>query len=342
LLILISKSINFALIFAIAKISTVLVGMGKASPWAILIVYTLALLLFDFYVLHKKNRPISIRKAFFETIFFISNGLLFSTAIYYFYSADCLENITNLWPNQAVLKYLTGYIVELSLSVDNLFVIAMIFTSFKIPTQYQHKLLFLGILGAIVFRGILINIGLVLMNKIHGMSIVFGLFLLFTAIKMLKKEAEHAETQAPKGIAKFFRISNTLDGGKFMTTENGKKVFTALFGALLTIEITDLLFALDSIPAILAITTDSFIVYSSNIFAVMGLRSLYFFLSNMLEKFVYLKYSVFAILLFVSIKLMSSNFIELPEWFSLLFIGISLGVGIYISTINIKDMSTKK
>jgi TerC family integral membrane protein len=310
--------------------------MDKATPWVILIVYALALLIFDFFVLHKKDKPSTIKKAIFETLFFVFNGLLFATAIYWFYSNGYIENINNLSPNNAVIKYLTGYIVELSLSVDNLFVIAVIFTSFKIPFQYQHKLLFLGILGAIVFRGILINIGLVLMNKIHGMSIIFGLFLLFTAIKMLKKEAEHTEKQTPKGIAKFFRITNIIDGGKFITKVDGKKVFTALFGALITIELTDLLFALDSIPAILAITTDPFIVYSSNIFAIMGLRSLYFFLSNMLEKFVYLKYSVFAILLFVSIKLMTASYVELPEWFSLLFIGVSLGIGIYISTLNIK------
>jgi len=135
---------------------------------------------------------------------------------------------------------------------------------------------------------------------------------------------------------KLFRFGKKLDGGKFITKINGKKVFTALFGALLTIEFTDVLFALDSIPAIFAVTTDPFIVYSSNIFAIMGLRSLYFFLSSMLEKFRYLKYSVFSILLFVSIKLMTTNWVDIPEWFSLLFIGISLLIGIYMSIINIK------
>lgn len=310
--------------------------MNHLTPWIILIIYVLILLFIDFFILHKKNKVTSVKKAIFETIFFISNALIFSGILYWCYSQSLVENINNLTPNQALVKYLTGYIIELSLSVDNLFVIAIIFTSFKIPSQYQHKLLFLGILGAIIFRAILISVGLVLIHKIHGMSIIFGLLLLFSALKMLKKEAEHKDAKEPKSIMKYFRFSNELDGGKFITKINGKRVFTALFGALLTIEFTDLLFALDSIPAIFAVTTDPFIVYSSNIFAIMGLRSLYFFLSNMLEKFKYLKYSVFSILLFVSIKLMTANFVDIPEWFSLLFIGISLAIGIYISVINIK------
>lgn len=311
--------------------------MGNITPWIILISYVLLLLLIDFFILHKKNRDTSVKRAIFETIFFITNALIFSGFIYWFYNISIVNNVNNLEPAQAVVKYLTGYIIELSLSVDNLFVIAIIFTSFKIPRQYQHNLLFLGILGAIVFRAILISVGLILINKIHGMNIVFGLFLLFTALKMLKKEAEHKDIKEPKGIINLFRFSNELHDGKYITKVNGNTVFTALFGALITIELTDLLFALDSIPAIFAVTTDPFIVFSSNIFAVMGLRSLYFFLSNMLEKFVYLKYSVFAILLFVSLKLMTASLIEIPEWFSLLFIGISLAIGIYISTINLKS-----
>ncbi|OYX28835.1 MAG: hypothetical protein B7Z06_00445 [Flavobacteriales bacterium 32-35-8] len=312
--------------------------MELTTPWIILVVYALALLFFDFFVLHKKGSLPSTKKAIYETIFFVANGLLFSIVIFWFYNSQLVDNPTNLTPDKAVLNYLTGYIVELSLSVDNLFVIAAIFASFKIPLKSQHRLLFLGILGAIVFRAILINLGLVLMNKIQGMSIVFGLFLLFTAIKMLKSDAEHKEKDQSKGLSKYFRLTKVIDGEKFTTVVDGKKVFTALFGALITIEFTDLLFALDSIPAILSITTDPYIVYSSNIFAIMGLRSLYFFLSSMLEKFAYLKYSVFSILLFVSIKLISSQYFHIPEWFSLSFIALSLGIGIYISTLNIKKL----
>lgn len=310
--------------------------MEMIMPWIVLIVYVLLLLYIDFFVLHRKNKPNSLKKSLFETFFFVCNAFIFSGILYWFYSNSLIDNVTNITPNKAFLKYLTGYIIELSLSVDNLFVIAIIFTSFKIPSQYQHKLLFLGILGAIIFRAILIGLGLVLINKIHGMSIIFGLFLLFTALKMLKKDSKHHENEKPKGLMKIFRFSNVFDGGKFVTTINGKKVFTALFGALLTIELTDLIFALDSIPAIFAVTTDPFIVYSSNIFAILGLRSLYFLLSKMLEKFKYLKYSVFSILLFVSLKLITASWIDIPEWFSLLFIVISLLIGIYITVINIK------
>lgn len=307
--------------------------MEHITPWIILIIYVLTLLVFDFFVLHKKNKPSSIKKAIFETLFFIINALIFCLIIFWSYNSNIIDNINNLSPNQAVIKYLTGYLIELSLSIDNLFVIAIIFTSFKIPNQHQHKLLFLGILGAIVFRAILISVGLVLIHKIKGMNIIFGLFLLFTAFKMLKKETENKEIKQQKWLMNFFRYSNNLDKGKFITTIDGKKVFTALFGALVTIEFTDLLFALDSIPAIFAVTTDPFIVYSSNIFAIMGLRSLYFFLSSMLQKFNYLKYSIFSILVFVSVKLITEPYVDIPEWFSLLLIAISLIIGVYVSLI---------
>ncbi len=300
-------------------------------PWAILIGYVLALLALDFFVLHKRGTSPTSAKAFKETLFFVANALLFSGVLYWFFKEGWVENPNNYTPGKAWVDYLTGYIIELSLSVDNLFVIAVIFTSFKIPSNHQHKLLFLGILGAIIFRGLLIGIGIILINKFHQMTIIFGLFLLFTAFKMLKKEKKQEEPQEPKGLAKLFRFSREIDGDRFMTHVNGKRVFTAMFGALVTIEFTDLLFALDSIPAIFAVTTDPYIVFSSNIFAIMGLRSLYFFLANMLERFKYLKYSVFSILIFVSIKLMTSAWTEIPEWFSLLFIAISLGVGIYVS-----------
>lgn len=312
--------------------------MENLTPWIILISYVISLLLIDYFIFHKKNQVTSTKRAIYETIFFILNALIFAGVIYWLYDNSLIDNINNHAPTQAVVKYLTGYLIELSLSVDNLFVIAIIFASFKIPSQYQHRLLFLGILGAIVFRAILISVGLILINKIQGMSIIFGLFLLFTAVKMLKEEAEHKENEEPKGIMKFFRFSKELHGGRYIARVNGKRVFTALAGALITIEFTDLLFALDSIPAIFAVTTDPFIVYSSNLFAIMGLRSLYFFLSNMLEKFKYLKYSVFSILLFVSVKLITAHWFDIPEWFSLLFIGISLTIGIYISTIRPKNL----
>ncbi|MCB0458123.1 MAG: TerC/Alx family metal homeostasis membrane protein [Flavobacteriaceae bacterium] len=306
-------------------------------PWVVLIAYVLLLLILDFFVLHKKGTVPTSKKALYETLFFVVNALIFSGLLFWFFQQGWVDNPNNYTPTKAWISYLTGYIIELSLSVDNLFVIAVIFTSFKVPGKYQHKLLFLGILGALVFRGILISLGIILINKFHQMSIVFGLFLLFTAFKMLKKEAEHEEVHEPKGLSKIFRFTKIIDGGKFITHVEGKKVFTALFGALITIEFTDLLFALDSIPAIFAVTTDPFIVFSSNIFAIMGLRSLYFFLANMLEKFKYLKFSVFAILIFVGLKLISASWVAIPEWFSLTFIVLSLAAGVYVSLLNSKE-----
>ncbi|TKD67301.1 TerC/Alx family metal homeostasis membrane protein [Flavobacterium sp. ASW18X] len=311
--------------------------MESNLPWIILIGHVLLLLFIDFFVLHKKNEVVTNKKALWETVFFVTNALLFTGAVYYFYTNGMVANPTEIPATEAVFKYISGYLIELSLSVDNLFVIAIIFTGYNIPLKYQHKLLFLGILGAIIFRALLIGFGLLLIHKFHNITIIFGLFLLYTAITMFKKnDKEDEPSQKNKGIAKFFNISDQLDGDKFRTTINGKKVFTALFGALITIEFTDLLFALDSIPAILAITTDPYLIFSSNIFAIMGLRSLYFFLANMLERFHYLKYSVFAILIFVAFKLMLANWIKIPEWISLTVIAIALGIGIWVSMVRSK------
>ncbi len=300
-------------------------------PWGILIAHISLLLLLDFFVLHKKGEVVSVKKASYETAFFIINALIFGGFIYWFYSDGLVENPYDYSGSKSVITYLTGYLVELSLSVDNLFVIAVIFTSFKIPSQFQHRLLFLGILGAIVFRALLIGLGITLINKIPGMHFIFGGILLFTAFKMLKDDHEPVKNEEPKGIAKWFKFSKIIDGDKWVTRVDGKRVFTALFGALVTIEFTDLLFALDSIPAILAITKDPYIVYSSNIFAIMGLRSLYFFLANMLERFKYLKYSVFVILLFVAAKLIVGHYFPFPEWLSLVVIFVCLGGGVLYS-----------
>ena len=315
--------------------------MNHYLPWLILSGHVALLLFVDWFVLHKKDQPNNPKKAIFETLFFVVNALIFGGAVYWFFDTGLAVNPENLSPSIGVVKYITGYIIELSLSVDNLFVIALIFAAYKIPSHYQHKLLFLGIVGAMLFRAILISVGLILVHKIQYITIFFGLFLLYTAFNLIRKEEESESYQKNKGIAKYFNISNQLDNGHFWTIVSGKRMFTALFGALITIEFADLLFALDSIPAIFAVTTDPFIVFSSNIFAIMGLRSLYFLLANMLEKFKYLKYSVFSILVFVALKLTTSHWFDIPEWFSLLFIGISLAMGVWVSSIKSKDSMTK-
>lgn len=293
------------------------------------------LLCIDFFVFNKKGEIPPTKKAVKETLFFVFNGLAFSGLIYWFYRDGMLPNADGLSPLKAMSNYLSGYTIELSLSVDNLFVIALIFSSYKIPRVHEHKLLFLGIVGAFFFRGLLIGFGLLLIHQVEQITILFGAFLLYTAFKMLKEEDEE-EVKKPSWLLRLFNISKEFDGGKFRTTIKGKRVFTALFGALLTIEITDVLFALDSIPAIFSVTTDPFIVFSSNIFAIMGLRSMYFFLANMLDKFSYLKYSVFVILLFVSAKLILMQFVHFPEWISLPLIATSLISGVIYSIYRMK------
>ncbi|MCB0666709.1 MAG: TerC/Alx family metal homeostasis membrane protein [Saprospiraceae bacterium] len=302
--------------------------------WIYFTLLILTLLAIDLGVLHKKGQELNHRKAAIETTFWVSIALLFSLAVLWLYKSGYVDNSKNLRPSDALVKYITGYLIELSLSVDNLFVIAFIFTSFKIPTKFQHWVLFWGILGAIVFRASLIGVGVILINKISWMTYVFGLFLLFTAFRMLSHsddDEDEGQSKMSNRIRRWLKVSKNLNGNKFWTRENGKKLATPLLAALVMIEITDVMFALDSIPAILAVTTDPFIVYSSNMFAILGLRSLYFFLAHMLRKFHYLKYSVFAILVFVSIKLLASHHMEFPEWFSLTFIGVSLIMGIIVS-----------
>lgn len=308
--------------------------------WIIFITFIVFLLAIDLLVLHKKGEVVNNRKAAIESTFWVGIACAFSFVVYWLYSMGHVENPEGMLPREASIKYITGYLIELSLSVDNLFVIAMIFATYKIPLAYQHRALFWGIIGAIVFRGIAISAGVVLIQKVSWMTYIFGGFLLFTAFKMLEKEDETEEESAlTKRVNKWFNISKNMDGENFFTMENGKRMATPLFAALMVIELSDILFALDSIPAILAVTTDPFLVFSSNIFAILGLRSMYFFLANMLEKFHYLKYSVFAILMFVAIKLLVIHYVHFPEWLSLLFIGLSLAMGVIVS---IHKMQKKK
>lgn len=302
--------------------------------WTLFIAFIILCLFIDLYVLSSKKKEINNKKAAMESAFWVSLAFAFSALIYFLYKNGHIHNPTNLSGTGAAMKYITGYLVELSLSVDNLFVIAMIFKAYKIPVENQHRALFWGILGAIVFRGIVIYLGVLLIQQISWMNYVFGAFLIFTAFRMLfhdESQTEEAEEKSKSRLSKYIPISKKLDGEKFWTIENGKKIATPLFGALILIEFSDILFALDSIPAIIAITTDTFLVFSSNIFAILGLRSLYFFLAHMLSKFAYLEYSVVAILLFIGLKLVASHHFEIPEWFSLSFIVLSLATGIVVS-----------
>ncbi len=304
--------------------------------WTLFIFSILVFLLLDLGVFNKTPHIISTKEASKWTAIFVVISFLFSGVIYWLYSHNYIDNPDNLKPTEASLKYLTGYLIELSLSVDNIFVIAVIFNSFKIPQKYQHRVLFWGILGAIVFRGLMICFGVMIVNKFAWTTYIFGVFLIFTAIKMLfsgeEEEFQPKDSFVYKTLGRIIPITSKMDHEKFfILNSHGKKAATPLFVTLIVIEVMDVIFALDSVPAILAVTSDPFLVFSSNIFAILGLRSMYFFLANMLEKFSYLEYSLIAILSFVGFKMLCHDFIEIKEWFSLAFIALSLLIGIIVS-----------
>ena len=277
--------------------------------WIIFLVTIFIFLALDLGVFNKTPHIISSKEAGIWTGIWVSLSFVFSGVVHWLYSNSYIANPTEISPTVATLKYITGYLIELSLSIDNIFIIAVIFASFKIPQKYQHRVLFWGILGAIVFRGLMIFFGVILINKFNCMTYLFGAFLLFTAFKMAFKKQEEEDFNPKKSlvyrvIGKVIPITSHTEKEHFFIKINSVNHATPLFVALLVIEVMDMLFALDSVPAILAITADPFLVFSSNIFAILGLRSMYFFLANMLEKFSYLEYSLIAILSFVGVKML--------------------------------------
>lgn len=304
--------------------------------WILFLLAVVLILALDLGVFNKNPHIISTKEASKWTLIWVTLSFLFSGVIYWLYTTDYIENPDNLKPAVASMKFITGYLIELSLSVDNIFVIAIIFASFKIPQKYQHRVLFWGILGAVVFRGLMIFFGVMLIHKFAWTTYLFGAFLIFTALKMLfsgdDDDFHPKDSFVYKTLGKIIPITAEMDGEKFfISTKTAKRTATPLFVALVVIEVMDVLFAVDSVPAILAITSDPFLVFSSNIFAILGLRSMYFFLANMLARFSFLEYSLVAILAFVGLKMLLHEWIQVPEWVSLGFIALSLLVGILVS-----------
>ena len=249
--------------------------------------------------------------------------------IYYFWDRMMPESsYTN---REAALAFLTGYLIEKSLSVDNIFVFILIFSFFGVPAKYQHHVLFWGILGALVMRGIMIALGAALLERFHWIIYVFGAFLIFTGIRMVWHHEENVHPDK-NPVVKFFRrfmpVTENFEKDQFFIRRAGKLMATPLFLILLVVESTDLVFAVDSIPAIFAVTQDPFIVYTSNVFAILGLRALYFLLADVMDKFQYLKYGLAAVLTFVGTKMVIVDFYKIP-------IGVSLGVVAGILTISI-------
>jgi len=303
--------------------------------WILFLTAVLIFLALDLGVFNKTPHVISTKEASKWTAIWVTMSFAFSGVIYWLYNTSYVDNPDRLRPATATIKYITGYLIELSLSIDNIFVIAIIFSAFKIKQKYQHRILFWGIIGAIVFRGLMIFFGVMLINKFSWTTYIFGLFLVFTALKMLfTKEDDDfnpKDSFVYKILGKIIPITTETDKEHFFIKKDLKTYATPLFVALVVIEVMDVLFAVDSVPAILAITSDPFLVFSSNIFAILGLRSMYFFLANMLEKFSHLEYSLIAILAFVGLKMLFHKVVHLPEWASLGFIALALVVGVLVS-----------
>ena len=284
--------------------------------------FVLLMLALDLGVFHRRAHEVKLKEAAAWSAVWVTVALLFNVVIYIYAGP------------QAGLEFLTGYLVEKSLAVDNIFVIAMIFSYFAVPSIYQHRVLFWGILGALVMRGAFIGAGAYALERWHWVIYVFGGILLLTGIKMAVRKDEAVDLEnnvVVKTARRWLPISSRYDGQKFWTVQNGRRMATPLFLVLLLVEFTDLVFAIDSIPAIFAITKDPFLVYTSNVFAILGLRSMYFLLAGVVHKFVYLKYGLSLVLVFVGGKMMLLDVVKVPTAVSLGVIATLIGGSIAAS-----------
>ena len=305
--------------------------------WIGFIVFVVFLLELDLGVFHRKAHVPGLRESLVWTVVWVAVALAFNVCIYFIYEhhlfhAGQVGNENVLSGLAAAKLFLTGYLIEKSLSLDNIFVIGMVFSFFAVPRVYQHRVLFWGILGALVLRGVMILLGVALIQMFHWMLYVFGALLLITAVKMLlhKHEEVHPENNPfVKLVQRFCRMTPMFHESHFFVKENGRWAATPMFLVLLVVESYDVIFAIDSIPAIFAITQDPFIVFTSNIFAILGLRSLYFVMAAMIAKFRYLKVSLSVILVYVGVKLLGQDVIhhyhlgDAMNWVSL---GVIVGV----------------
>ena len=293
-----------------------------AWTWAAFVGLILLLLALDLLVFHRDAHEVSFREATLYSAFWIALGLAFGLVVFLW------------WGPSAGGEYLAGYLIEKSLSVDNIFVFALIFTYFAVPAKYQHRVLFWGILGALVFRALFIAGGAALLDRFHWTVYVFGAFLVFTGIRMATHRHEEIHPERNPVLKLFRRVVRTTPdyrGQRFVLREAGVLVATPLMAVLAIVETTDILFAVDSIPAIFAVTREPFLVFTSNAFAILGLRALYFMLAGMIKRFVYLKMGLSVVLVFVGVKMAISELYEVPVWASLSFIAVVLTVSIAAS-----------
>ncbi len=301
--------------------------------WFSFIGAVLGVLALDLGVFHRKAHEVSVREAGIWSSIWIALGVAFGAGVWLWQGAE------------KGLQWFTGYVVEYSLAVDNIFVFVMVFASFAVPAAARHRVLFWGVIGALVMRGVMIVLGAELVERFHWIMYVFGAFLVFTGIKMLfEKTEEKVDLEAHFAVRlarRLFRVSPDYDGQKFFTVRNGMRFATPLLIVLVFIEVSDLIFAVDSIPAIFAITTDPFIVFTSNVMAILGLRSLYFLLAHVVDRFVYLKTGLSFVLAFIGAKLLLIDVVKIPITLSLgVIVGI-LGVSVIASLIATRGRSSE-
>ena len=298
--------------------------MTEGTLWIGFNVFVLLMLVLDLGVFHRKATVITVKEALTWTAVWIFLAFLFNVFVFY-----------QLGEEKA-FEFFTGYLIEKSLSVDNIFVIILIFSFFNVPAAYQHKVLFWGILGALVMRVCFILAGVELIHKFHWLIYIFGGFLIFTGIRILTQgdlKLDPEKNPIVKFVRKIFRVTPDFEGDRFFIKRENILWATPLFVVVVLIEATDLIFAVDSIPAILAVSEDSFIVYTSNVFAILGLRSLYFALAGMEKYFTHLKYGLSAILIFVGVKMCIADFYKVPIEISLAFIILTLAIAVLTSMV---------
>ena len=300
--------------------------------WVGFNVFILILLTLDLKVLNRKPHEISIKESLMWSGIWIAISLLFNIGVYFWFGRE------------SALQFFTGYLIEKSLSIDNLFVFLLLFSYFKVPARYQHKVLFWGILGALFMRGSLILLGAALITRFHWILYIFGLFLVVTGIKMAfqdeKKEVHPEKNFVVRFFKKIFPVTSGYHEEKFFIKTGGKHYGTLLIIVLIVIETTDLLFAVDSIPAIFAITQDSFIIYTSNVFAILGLRSLYFALAGIMDLFYYLRHGLSIVLTFIGLKMLLIGYVNIPIGLALGVVGAVLLIAITASIIRARIQKT--
>jgi tellurite resistance protein TerC len=292
--------------------------------WTLFNLFILALLALDLGVFHRKTHVVSLREALVWSVIWIVVAFLFNGLVYFWRGP------------QAATEFLAGYLIERSLSIDNLFVFVLIFSYFRVPDEYQHKILFWGILGALVMRALFIATGVALIHKFHWIIYVFGVFLIITGVRIAIEKGKEIHPERNPVLRMFKRIMplvHLFHGDKFFVRLDGRLFATPMFVVLLMVETTDVIFAMDSIPAILAITYDPFIVYSSNVFAILGLRATYFALAGIMRLFRYIHFGIAAILVFVGVKMVVTDIYKIPVGIALGVIAVILALSIVVSLI---------